>query len=224
MDESGTSPRSYVKGWRAASAATKLLVAAAVGTGVGATTTMLAANSFGPMIGWDAAAAAYLLGCWLSIWPLDATATAELATKEDPSHPAADVVLIGAAVASLASVGLVLFGAGQASGTAQIVRVTLGVVSVGLSWAVVHTVFCLKYARLYFSDSPGGIDFNQSEPPDYTDFAYMAFTLGTTYQVSDTVIRSTVIRRTALKHSLVSFLFGTVILASTINLIAGLSR
>ena len=76
---------------------------------------------------------------------------------------------------------------------------------------------------LYYADDLGGVDFNQDEPPRYTDFAYLAFTLGMTFQVSDTDLKNHLVRVTALRHALLSYLFGAVILATTINLVAGLS-
>jgi uncharacterized membrane protein len=97
----------------------------------------------------------------------------------------------------------------------------LGVVSVVLAWAIVHTVYTLRYADLYYSLG-GGIDFNANDDPDYRDFAYLAFTIGMTYQVSETNIQSNFLRRTALKHALLSFVFGTAIIAMTINVVAGL--
>ena len=78
---------------------------------------------------------------------------------------------------------------------------TRGILSVAGALAVVHTVFTLRYALLYYSDSPGGIDFNQSERPGYVDFAYLAFTLGMTYQVSDTDLQTRPIRATALRQA-----------------------
>jgi uncharacterized membrane protein len=87
----------------------------------------------------------------------------------------------------------------------------------------VHTIFTLRYARLYYYGADGGIDFNQSEPPDYGDFAYVAFSIGMTFQVSDTSLSGREMRRTALKHSLLSYLFGTGVLATTINLVASIS-
>lgn len=91
-----------------------------------------------------------------------------------------------------------------------------------LSWAVVHTTFVLRYTRLYYTGQDGGVDFNQPEPPAYLDFAYRAFTIGMTFQVSDTTIQAGAIRRTVLRHALLSYLFGTVIIATSINLVAGL--
>ncbi|WP_367278795.1 DUF1345 domain-containing protein [Pseudonocardia sp.] len=69
----------------------------------------------------------------------------------------------------------------------------------------------------------GASTFNEPDPPTYGDFAYLAFTIGMTFQVADTPLRSKDIRRTALRHGLLSYLFGTGILASAVNLVAGLS-
>jgi uncharacterized membrane protein len=103
-------------------------------------------------------------------------------------------------------------------------RITLGVLSVVISWAVVHTTYMLRYAKLYYTDPPGGIDFNSGDPPRFLDFAYLAFTIGMTFQVSDTPLRTSEIRANAFRHALLSYLFGTVIIAITINLVASLAR
>ena len=82
----------------------------------------------------------------------------------------------------------------------------------------------LRYARLYFDGTPGGVDFGDTDAPRYTDFAYLAFTLGMTYQVSDTTLQTSPFRVLALRQALLSYLFGAVILAATINLVAGLAN
>jgi uncharacterized membrane protein len=92
-----------------------------------------------------------------------------------------------------------------------------------LSWFVVNTVFTLRYADLHYG-APPGIDFGDDEPPSYRDFAYVAFTIGMTYQVSDTTLRRSSMRRTALFHALLSYVFGVAIVASAISLIADLLR
>ena len=93
-----------------------------------------------------------------------------------------------------------------------------------LSWIVVNTLFTLRYADLHYH-TPPGIDFGDNdEPPNFRDFVYVAFTIGMTYQVSDTTLRRSRIRRTALMHALLSYLFGVVIVAATISLIADLLR
>ena len=93
-----------------------------------------------------------------------------------------------------------------------------------MSWVAIHTVFTLRYAQLYYSGTPGAIDFNQPEPPAYADFAYHAFTMGMAFQVSDTDLQTRKIRATALRQALLSYLFGVVIVAMTINLIMELSH
>jgi uncharacterized membrane protein len=98
----------------------------------------------------------------------------------------------------------------------------LAAASVALSWLLIHTLFTLAYARLYHRGDTG-ISFNQTDPPRYTDFAYLAFTIGMTFQVSDTAIGSSAIRAAALRHALLSYLFGAVILATTVNFVVSLS-
>ncbi len=96
--------------------------------------------------------------------------------------------------------------------------------SIVLSWAMVHTVFTTRYARLYYTGGDGGVDFNEDDPPRFSDFAYLSFTIGMTFQVSDTNLTSKDVRATALRHALLSYLFGAVILAATVNLLAGLAK
>jgi len=199
-------------------------VAAAVGIVVGTLVAVVVPARYAPMAGWDAAAVVFLLWTWGTAWPQDAADTAFLARREDPSRLAADIVVLAAAVVSLLAVALVIFGASQSKGPAEIARVAFGVVSVVLSWGVVHSTFCLRYARLYYADPVGGVNFNDDEPPSYRDFAYLAFTIGMTFQVSDTALQARIFRTTALRHALISFMFGTVIVAITINLVAGLSK
>jgi hypothetical protein len=81
-------------------------------------------------------------------------------------------------------------------------------------------IFTLAYARLYYAEPRGGVNFNEETPPDYRDFAYLSFTIGMTFQVSDTNLETKEIRRTALRHALLSYAFGAGIIATTINLIA----
>jgi uncharacterized membrane protein len=104
----------------------------------------------------------------------------------------------------------------------RIEAAVVGVLTVGASGFAVHTLYTVHYARLYYSDEPGGINFHDPEAPCFRDFAYLAYTVGMTYQVSDTEIGLTSIRATVLRHALLSYLLGAVVLAVTINLIAGL--
>jgi uncharacterized membrane protein len=175
-----------------------------------------------PLLAWDFACIAYATWVWLTIWPRDAAGTARLAVRVDPTRATADVLVQAAAIASLAAVGVVLGQAAKRHGAEQVLLAALGVVSVAFSWVVVHTVYTLRYARLYYAPPEGGVDFGGPEPPRFSDFAYLAFTLGMTFQVSDTNLKTNAFRKLALGHSLLSYLFGTVIVASTVNFIVSL--
>ena len=175
------------------------------------------------LVGWDVWAGVFVAWVWWSIGRMDGSATARSAMIEDDSRAASDLVLIAASVASLLGVGLALLKASSETGTAQGVVTGVAALSVVLSWGAVHTVFTLRYARVYYTEG-GGIDFNGDRPPDYRDFGYVAFTIGMTYQVSDTDLTSNSLRRTVLRHALLSYLFGIVVVAITINVVAGLLR
>ena len=205
-----------------ASTGMRLAVAAVVGLVAAAATALLGGPKYAPAVGWDVAASIVLLWVWLTIWPMSSENTAAHATKEDPTRPMSDIILLGASVVSLAAVVILLLQAGSAKGATQDLLAAIGVATVALSWIVVHTIFTVRYALLYHSGHHGGIDFNQTTPPKYSDFAYLAFTLGMTFQVSDTDLKTPIIRATALRHALLSYLFGAVIVATTINLVAGL--
>jgi uncharacterized membrane protein len=179
---------------------------------------------YAPLAGWDVAALVFAVWVWAATARMNSTVTAQHATREDPGRAQSDLIILVAAVASLAAVGFVLIRASSNKGTGQDLLVAFGVLSVALSWFAVHTLFALRYARLYYDGRPGGINFNQRDvPPRFVDFAYLAFTIGMTFQVSDTDLETPTIRATALRHGLLSYLFGSVILAATINLIAGLA-
>lgn len=205
------------------SAQTEVALSVLVGLVAAVLTSMVTTVALGLLLGWDLASLVYIAWVWSTIRDRDAQRTEQRATITDPDRTLTDLLLLSAAVASLIAVAFVLVRAGQQHGIQELLRVGLGLVSVVLSWALVHTVFMLRYAQLYYAGEQGGIDFNQADPPTYTDFAYLAFTIGMTFQVSDTPLRSKVIRRTALRHALLSYLFGTGILATTINLVASLS-
>ena len=206
-----------------ARAGTRLMVAAGAGIAAFAITMSRTAWQIAVLIGWDATAAITVAWVFAAVWTKDSAGTARLATREDDSRAAADLLIMSAAVASLAGVGLGLVKAAHEQGTTEAAITVIAVLTVALSWAAVQATFMLRYARLYYS-ARGGIDFNEEQEPDYHDFAYLALTIGMTYQVSDTDLTSKVIRRTATRHAVLSYLFGTVIVAMMINVVAGLLK
>ena len=169
----------------------------------------------------DTAAAVFVIWVWLTVVSRDATTTARIARSEDASRAAAETVLIGAGAASLVAVAFVLGEAGRTHAPGRGLLTALALASVALAWMSVHTVFMLRYARIYYSPPDGGIDFHD-EAPDYRDFAYLALTIGMTFQVSDTDLLGKRVRRVALHHALLSYVFGTGIVAITVSSVAAL--
>ena len=199
---------------------------AAVSLGVGAVAgllpALLGAPSLSPLTGWIAAGSLALAWIWKICWPQDAHGTKRLAEAETRSRSTDLAVLI----ASATSVGGVILALSQSDDSQnnglRVALTVLSVLSSLVAWALVNTVFALKYARHYYLND-GGIDFKQKQPPAYSDFAYLAFTVGMSYAVSDTELATTPIRKTSLGHALLSYGFGTIIIAVAINLVTNLS-
>ena len=206
------------------SAARKAEVAAGVGTIAGIAMAALVPWQLAVQAGWDVAAAAFLVASWSHILRFDARQTRDHARADDPGRQLTEAIMVAVGIAFLADVGLVLLQAGHAAGGHRAILVSLGVFSVVLTWATVHTVYTFRYARAYFSSDTGrgAVDFNEDSAPDYHDFAYLAFTVGMTFQVSDTDLRTKAVRRIALGHALISYLYGAVIVAMSINMVASL--
>jgi uncharacterized membrane protein len=197
----------------------------AIAVVIGIAVALVVGNTVGwrfALAGWVVTAGVYVVWTRLILGGMDAEETCRYVTREDPTRLVADVVVISASIASLAGVAYVVAAASR-SGPGAIEAAVVGILTVGASWFAVHTLFTVHYARLYYTGEPGGINFHDPESPRFRDFAYVAFTVGMTYQVSDTEIGLTSIRATVLRHALLSYLLGAVVLAVTINLIAGLS-
>ncbi len=197
-------------------------LAALVGLVGGVVTSLFVTWQAAILVGWIAAAAFNLVWTWLTVARLGPTATRAHVNVEDPSQALSESLVVTAGVALLAAVGLLLVRAGQAHGSTKAYFITIGILSVIASWATVHTVFMLRYARSYYRQQSGGVDFNEDDPPAYLDFAYLSFTIGMTFQVSDTDLTTKPIRRIALGHALISYLLGAVIVALSINVVASL--
>lgn len=206
--------------------AMRLLAAALVGSAAGAAVGSVAGWQYLPTAGWIVAAVVYLALTWLRIRGLDESGTKAHARQRDSSLSLSEGLIVLASVASLAGVGHLL-AAGSATGIDADIAALVGVLSVVASWVTVHTVFMLLYARKYYDATDGraegGIDFGD-DAPTYVDFAYLAFTVGMTYQVSDTDLRNRDMRRTALTQALLSYVLGAVVLAITINLVVNLGH
>jgi len=179
------------------------------------------------ILGWDTSAIVFLLAVGPIVARSDPQTTAHLATREDETRSTAWLLLVGASLTSLLAVLFALGQAGRESGSTRLGLIAVATFTLVVSWTVVNMVFTLRYAHIFFSSPDESIDFegtSESEPPSYRDFAYLAFTIGMTYQVSDTTLRNRLLRRAVLNHALLSYVFGVVIVATSINLIAGLVK
>jgi uncharacterized membrane protein len=209
-------PRPTILSWR------RLLICLGGGLLAAGLATVAGVPEIAVLVGWSVAAGGLLVWVWRISWPRDSEGTKRLAEEEGRTRVTDTVVLV-AAVASLGAVveALVRSGTRDAVG---VLTVVLGVLVVFVSWALVSTVFALKYARLYYAGGDGGIDFHQEEPPAYSDFAYVAFTVGMSFAVPETPLVDTQIRKVGLGHALLSYLFGTVVIAVAVNLVTNLGQ
>ncbi|MES1208384.1 MAG: DUF1345 domain-containing protein [Pseudomonadota bacterium] len=194
----------------------------------GAFTALAIPARFGPALrtvaAWDVAALALLLLGLSLILRAGPEETGRRAAADDPGRHAINALVIASSAISLLATAAVLRQARAYSPQARYVFVVLCVLAVAGSWALTQTVYTLRYAHLYYHDDHegiGGLEFPGGGRPSYLDFAYLSFTVGMCFQVSDVVVSSRQIRRTLLGHALLSFIYNTAILATAINLVVG---
>ena len=181
--------------------------------------TALSDALLGVLVGIVATAATFVLTGWWALWPMDAESTSRHSRREEFEPRLEEVVVVAWALGGLIAVTLLLL---LSRTNERSLVALLALAGVAMSWAGLHLLYAARYAYLYYSEVPGGINFNGDESPAYRDFLYFSYNLGMTYQVSDTDVSSRTIRTVVLRHCLLSYAFGTVILATTINLIAGI--
>jgi len=164
--------------------------------------------------------ASYVLWALAALWRMDPARTKEHAGEADVDDEIGDLVLFLILTASLTSIGILLLSANDADKASY---AGMSLAAILATWALLHTMYTARYARIYYDNDPGGIDFNSPDvDPQYSDFFYFSFNLGMTYQVSDTNVTSSQMRAEVLRHCLFSYIYGTVIIACTINLVINL--
>lgn len=180
---------------------------------------------------WDAYALCVLALAWTRIITAQPRLVVRLTTLQPTSRKLIFLFVVAATCASLTAVGFLLGMAKSMSGERLAAHIALALATVMLSWFVLHTVYALHYAHLFYREQhlPTGAHIarglvfpNGNIEPDYFDFAYFSFVIGMTSQVSDVQISSREIRRWALLHGIISFGFNTAVLALSINIISGL--
>jgi uncharacterized membrane protein len=172
------------------------------------------------LVGWGFGVTLYLA---LAFWMIAHSSVAKM-RRQSPVQDEGDVViLVGTILAAMASIGAVFMWleAATRAETFAAANLFLLFVTILLSWAFIHTMFALHYAHEYYSingGKGGGLTFPHEPNPDYWDFIYLAFSIGTSFEVSDVAITSKRIRRTVMVHGIVSFFFNVTLIALTVGL------
>ncbi len=172
------------------------------------------------LVGWDSGISLYLGLIALMVAQASIASMRQRAAVEDEG---AIVLLMLAAASALASLAAVVAELGHGPGAD---RVVLALITILLSWAFMHAIFALHYAREFYGEGRdrkiGGLIFPGDEEPDYWDFLYYSLVVAMTAQVSDVQITSKTIRRLTLAHGTIAFFFNATVLALTVNIISTL--
>jgi uncharacterized membrane protein len=176
------------------------------------------------LVAWDIGVVCYLALAFAMATRSSTAKMQERAAQEDESAVVVLVLTLSASVATLAAIAVELTGIQQDQGTQQAFRLSVAAITILCSWFFVHTIYAIHYAHEYYGDGGErrGLAFPHEGRPDYWDFLYFSFNLGAAAQTSDVVIVSRRMRRLALAHTILSFLFNTTILALAVNVGAGL--
>jgi uncharacterized membrane protein len=179
------------------------------------------------MIGWDTFSVCMIIMSWITFFVTTSEQIREQARIQDQSKSIIFMLVLVSAIASFLAV-LLLLVVKENGHQSHSWRLIIAIAGMIFSWFLIHTIFTLRYAHIYYGDHPslpdayrGGLSFPDDATPEYIDFAYFSFVLGMTFQVSDVQITSKRFRRLALWHGLLSFGFNTIMIALTINVIAG---
>jgi len=208
---------------RPPSAGTRLILSAVIGLAAGVAVGATSDAWLAVLAGIVATETVFVVASWAVLWPLDATETRFNARREDFPVALEEILVVTLALGGLFSVAVLLIRR-----DADTSHVAAAVGCALMSWASLHLMYSNRYAVLYYELDPTaataggstrGIDFNSDEPPTFRDFLYFSYNLGMTYQVSDTAVSRSAIRAVVLRHCLLSYLFGTMVLATTINLV-----
>jgi len=182
------------------------------------------------LVTWMSFALSVIIMCWIAMMNSHPREVRKIAKLQDSSRSFIFIFVITASIVSMGAVAFLLKLAKGQSSAVVTGHIVLSIGAVIISWWLVHTIFTLRYAHLYYDTDTddgkprkgGGLEFPGNEDPDYMDFVYFSFVLGMTFQVSDVVITSKGIRRLAWMHGLISFAFNTAIVALSINVISGM--
>ncbi len=203
------------------------LAYACIGGAVAAATPLPLPPEMRGLIAWCVGASVFLVLAWWLAVDFDAERTRERAQMQDSSRPVLFGLLLATCLASIAAIVFMLTGTKELSPGARAGHVALAMLALTLSWLLIHTTFAFRYAHRYYSEEKqrdpngAGLVFPGGQDPDYFDFLYHALVVGMTSQVSDVDVTSREMRRLTMVHGVLSFAFNMLVLALSINVIAG---
>lgn len=180
------------------------------------------------LVSWNVGAIAYLAFAWKTVARADSLMTRVRAQSYDQNGYVIFVLVLVAASASFIAIGFLVGDIHDLPVRSRMGHLTLSITALLLSWLLIQTLFAFHYARWYYCRDAdrgghrGGLRFPGDRDPDYLDFAYYAFVVGMTSQVSDVVVTTRTMRRLTLVHGVLAFVFNIAILAMSINIIGGL--
>nr|WP_312447616.1 DUF1345 domain-containing protein [Brevundimonas naejangsanensis] len=176
-------------------------------------------------VAWDAGVAAFLLLTFVRLSRTRSVARIRARAAEmDQAGRAVLPLSLLAAGASVFVIVLMAASGGKPTATAA----TLTVATIALSWLFVQTIFALHYAHEFYAPAGTvqgdrqGLMFPGEDDADYWDFLHFALIIGVANQTADVQISSQRLRRIATVHSILAWLFNTVILALAVNLAVNL--
>lgn len=205
----------------------RLLLSVLVGLVVGVVVSVPGSAGLAVLVGITATGVVFVGAGLLALWPMDGHATARSARSE-VLRPVSDELVV--AVAALAGLIGAILPQLLSHTDEGLPAAVCAVVAVFLCWAGLHLMYATRYADVYYDEEHGGgVNFHLEQDPDrepgegpcYRDFLYLSFGVGMTYGITDTDVSSTAIRSIVLRHAVLSFVFGTVILASVVGVVTG---
>lgn len=202
----------------------RVAISIVIGVAAGVALSLRLSAPVAVLAGWNAGGIALVTFAWVVIGPSDAEVTKHRASRDDPGRTATYVLVLFTSIASVLAATVLVRGGYGEQPHEMLALAALCLSTVALSWTLTHTAFALRYAHLYYredGDGTGGVEFPGTPDPRYSDFAYLAFTVGMCFQVSDTAVTGAQIRRAVLLHAALSFFYNTAILAFVLNLIFG---
>ena len=179
------------------------------------------------LMAWCVAALVYTGLSWWLAEEFDAHRTRERAQAQDQPKLLLFALMVMVVLVCVSAIANILQGLNDLPVNERSLHIALSIAALALSWMVMHTMFAFRYAHRYYHeemqgepDGPG-LEFPGKQDPDYFDFLYYSFVVGMTTQVSDVRVTSREMRRLTLGHSILAFGFNMLVLALSINVVAG---